>query len=130
MTTILDTNVLVRHLTGDPPAQARRATSYLRSATDIVLLDVVLAELAYVLKSVYETPRKEVANAARSTLTIPGVRVMDIALLRRAIELYEVGPLSFEDAYIVAASESWGVGSVASFDRAFDRISTVTRVEP
>ena len=130
MTTILDTSVLVRHLTGDPPAQARRATSYLRSATDMVLLDVVLAELMFVLKSFYEKPRAEAANAARSAIAMTGVRVMDIDLLHRAIELYERGPLSFVDAYKVATAETWGIETVTSFDKDFERVTSVTRIEP
>lgn len=32
VTAFVDTNVLVRHLTGDPPAQAARATRYLQRA--------------------------------------------------------------------------------------------------
>ena len=96
----------------------------------MVLPDVVLAELVYVLKSFYEKSRAEVANAARSAIAMTGVRVMDVDLLHRAIELYTIGPLDFPDAYVVAAAETWGIDSVASFDKAFDRIPSITRVEP
>ena len=37
MTAFLDTNVPVRHLTGEPPEMAGRATSYLRSASELLL---------------------------------------------------------------------------------------------
>jgi hypothetical protein len=53
----LDTNVLVRHLTGDPPAQGAKATRALQAGDELLLADLILAELAYVLESFYETPR-------------------------------------------------------------------------
>jgi len=61
----VDTNVLVRHLTGDPPAQAVRATRYLELADELLLPDLILAEVAYVLESFYETPRAQVAETLR-----------------------------------------------------------------
>lgn len=48
---LVDTNVLVRHLTGDPPAEARRATAFLAAGHVLLLADVILAELASVLSS-------------------------------------------------------------------------------
>jgi len=40
----VDTNILVRHLTGDPPEMARQATQYLTSASELLLTDLVVAE--------------------------------------------------------------------------------------
>jgi len=59
MRALLDTNILIRHLTGDPPAQAKRATAYLGADHELVLTDLVLAEMVYVLESFYEVPRTE-----------------------------------------------------------------------
>src|SRR5690606_24789734 len=43
----VDTNILVRHLTGDPPAMAARATGYLASADALYLPDLIAAETIY-----------------------------------------------------------------------------------
>jgi predicted nucleic acid-binding protein len=48
----------------------------------------------------------------------------------RAIEAYETERLDFAEAYLVACAESTGIGSIASFDRSFDRECTVRRIEP
>ncbi len=130
MTPFLDTNVLVRHLTGDPPDQAARATAYLRRAEVLLLPDLILAEVAYVLESFYEAPRAQVAEALRAVLAFPAIRVVDAELLLRAVEVYEAHRLDFADAYLVASAERTGVGEVASFDRGIDRVPTVRRVEP
>ena len=130
MTAFIDTNVLVRHLTGDPPAQAARATRYLQGADELLVPDLILAEVAYVLESFYETPRSQVATTLRSVLAFPAIRVLDVDLLQRAVEVYEVHRLDFADAYLVASAERTGVGVIASFDRGIDRVTTVRREEP
>lgn len=130
MTAFVDTNVLIRHLTGDPPAQARMATRYLAQASRLLLPDLIFAEVAYVLESYYEVARLQVAETLRSILAFRAIRVVDDVLLQRAVELYEAYGLDFADAYLVASAERTGVGVVASFDRGIDRVGTVTREEP
>ena len=130
MTAFVDTNVLIGHLTGDPPGQAARASRYLRDADELLLPDLILAEVAYVLESFYEVPRAQVATTLRAVLAFPAIRVVDIELVQRAVEVYEVHRLDFADAYLVASAERTGVGVIASFDRTIDRVATVRREEP
>jgi len=130
VTAFVDTNVLVRHLTGDPPDQAANATRYLAAADELLLADLILAEVVYVLESYYEVARTDVARALRAILAFPAVRVVDDPLLHRAVELYDAHRLDFADAYLVASAESTGVGVVASFDRSIDRVGTIRRDEP
>lgn len=129
MSAFVDTNILIRHLTGDPPQMARRATAYLSTATEILLTDLVVAETVYVLESFYEVPRVGVAEAIRSLVLMDTVVCVDVAVLLRAIEVYETDRLDFAEAYLVACAESTGVGRVVSFDRSIDRVSTVERVD-
>jgi predicted nucleic acid-binding protein len=130
VTAFVDTNILVRHLTGDPPELAARATRYLGGADELLLPDLILAELAYVLESFYQSARAQVAITLRAVLAFPAIRVLDTDLLQRAVEVYEVHRLDFADAYLVASAERTGIGVIASFDRAIDRVATVRREEP
>ncbi len=130
MTAFIDTNVLIRHLTGDPPAQAVRATRYLERSEELLLPDLILAEVAYVLESYYEVPRAQVAETLRAVLGFSAIRVVDADLLQRAVEVYDVHRLDFADAYLIASAERAGVGVIASFDRSIDRVGTVRREEP
>jgi len=126
----LDTNVLIRHLTGDPPAQARRASAFLEQAHELLVPDLIVAEVVYVLESFYEVERPQVAELARAILGFPAIVVADEPLLLRALEIYEVDRIDFAEAYLVACAEAAGVEAIASFDRSIDRVSTVRRVEP
>lgn len=130
MTAFVDTNVLIRHLTGDPPAQARRATRFLEQAHELLLPDLTFAEVAYVLESFYEVARADVASTLRAILAFPPIRVLDVEMLQRAVEVYEVHRLDFAGAYLVASAERSGIGVIVSFDRSIDRVTTVRREEP
>lgn len=132
MNAFVDTNVIVRHLTGDPPDLAERATRFLAAAGpgQLRLVDLVLAEVVYVLESFYKVPRLQVAEFARAIVAFPAIRVDDPAMLLRAIEVYEKERLDFADAYLVAVAERSGAGVVASFDKAIDRVDTVQRLVP
>ena len=120
MSAFIDTNILIRHLTGDPPETAARATAYLDSANELFLTDVVAAEAVYVLESFYDAPRGQVAEALRSLIAFDAIVCVDPALLLRAAEVYELDRIDFAEAYLVASAESTGVGVVASL-RPVDR---------
>jgi predicted nucleic acid-binding protein len=126
----IDTNVLVRHLTGDPLAQAERATAFLRGSHELILTDLVLAEMVYVLESFYEVPRTDIARMARSLLALPSIESGDHELLLRTVEIYELLRLDFAEAYLSALAEMSDVKRVASFDRQIDRVKSIERVEP
>ena len=128
MSAFVDTNIIVRHLTGVPPAMATRATAYLAEASELFLTDLIVAETVYVLESFYEAPREQVAAAMRSLVSMRSVVTVDPALLLRSIEVHENDRLDLAEAYLVACAESTGVGRVASFDRAIDRVDTVDRI--
>ena len=101
----VDTNILVRHLTGDPPDQAARATRFLAEAENLLLPDLIVAELVYVLQSVYATARPDIARTLRSVLAFEAIRVVDPELLQRTVEVYEFDRLDFPEAYLVACAE-------------------------
>jgi predicted nucleic acid-binding protein len=126
----VDTNILVRHLTGDPPEQAARATKFLAKADELLLADLVVAEVVDVLESFYQVPRPKVAELVRAIIAFQSVVVLDPAMLLRTLEVYEVDRLDFADAYLVAQAERSGIGVVPSFDTAIDRVTTIRRVEP
>jgi predicted nucleic acid-binding protein len=126
----LDTNVIIRHLTGDPPEMAAAATAYLATHDELFVPDLIVAEVVYVLESFYEVPRAEVARLARSLVGFRAVVTVDPALLLRAVEVYETARIDFADAYLVACAETTEVGEIVSFDRGLDRVVTVRRIEP
>ena len=122
--------MIVRHLTGDPPDQAAKATAALASGEALLLTDLVLAECVYVLESFYEVPPARVAELMRAAIALPNLKTVDEAILIRSLEIYELDRLDFAEAYLAAQADATGVGEVLSFDRSIDRLTTVRRREP
>lgn len=126
----VDTNVLVRHLVGDPPDLAARATAYLRKETGLLVADLVFAETIYVLESFYEVARPKISEAMRALIMMESVSIVDAPLLLRSLEIYEHDRLDFAESYLVASAESTKILQVASFDRSIDRVQSIKRIEP
>ncbi|MTE16481.1 PIN domain-containing protein [Nocardia aurantiaca] len=130
MTVFLDTNILIRHLTQDPPDMGRRATAFLAQSDSLHLADLILAETIYVLQSVYRVERPRLAALARVLVSSRNIVTDDPALLIRAIDVYEHYRLSFADAYLVALAEAVPESSIVSFDKGISKVETVNRIEP
>lgn len=109
---------------------AARATAALSTAEQLFLADLVLAECVYVLESFYEVERPRVAELMRAAIALPAVAVIDVPLLLRALEVYEIDRLDFAEAYLVASAEATGVNAIVSFDRSIDRLRTISRIAP
>ena len=102
----------------------------LSEAEELLLPDLILAEVVYVLESFYEVPRDEIARLAGAVVAFGSIRTLDPALLLRALEVYETARIDFAEAYLVASAETAGVDDIVSFDRDLDRVASVNRIEP
>jgi predicted nucleic-acid-binding protein len=105
----VDTNVWVRYVTNDNPAQARRAVKLLSAADSVYVPKTVLLELEWVLRAAYELPRAAILKAMLQILGLPVVSVEQSGQVAQALDWYREG-LDFADALHVA-----GCGTVESF---------------
>ena len=130
---LLDTNVIVRFLTGDHPAHSPRSRNlFARAAAGdvtVVVTELALAETVWVLQSFYKLDRSAIAAALRHLIESAGIEVQNKARLLSALRNFAQTDVNFMDAYhaAIAAAESIGI---ASFDRGFDKFAGVKRVEP
>lgn len=118
----LDTNVIIRFLTGEPAEQATAARRLLASGTPLHITHVTIAECAHVLRSVYRTPQPVIATVLRSLLALPHLDTDEPDLLLHTLEILETTGLGFADAHLAATAIDRGL-RVASFDRGLDRIA-------
>ena len=122
MSGFLDTNVVVRYLTGNPPQHAERAARIIDQDDGLLLTDVVLAETAYVLTSVYDVPREAVVGQLIALLRKQNITpfCLDKDLLCQALLFCRpLGRVSFDDALLWAAARSSEDKVVYSFDQRF-----------
>lgn len=113
----VDTNVIVRYLTGDDSQQADKARAVI-GQQPVFVPRTVLLEVEWVLRGVYDLPSEQIIPALRALAGLPGVSVEDAGLVAKAMDWAEAG-LDFADAiHLAAAAEC---ESFLTFDQRFAR---------
>ena len=111
----IDTNVLVRYLTGDHPEQAAKARALLMK-NDIFVSTTVLLECEWVLRRLYDFTNAETIAALRAVAGLPNIMVENAPLLTEALDRAETG-MDFADALHLGAAGH--CTSFLTFDRKF-----------
>ncbi len=63
-------------------------------------------------------------------VSLPGLQVPHRPSFLRALEVYAVTNLDFEDCLSLAHMERLKIKTILSYDRDFDRLKTIQRREP
>ncbi|MBI1736073.1 MAG: type II toxin-antitoxin system VapC family toxin [Candidatus Rokubacteria bacterium] len=118
----LDTNVLVRYLTQDEPAQTRRANRLIgetvAAGDRCAIASIVMCELVWVLDSAYRLERDAIASVLERLLATADFVVEEPDLVRRALADYRRGHGDFADYLIGWRNRHTGCDATATFDRA------------
>ena len=116
----VDTNVLVRYITKDDPAQERAASRFLDSARaraePIFVNVIVLCELVWVLGRTYEYSRAEVAAVIGQVLTTEQIVVEDADLAWLALSDFRGSKADFADCLIGRKNLRLGCAATVTFD--------------
>jgi predicted nucleic-acid-binding protein len=112
-----DTNVIVRYLTWDDPAQAAEAARVLEGADAVVLPLIVLCEAVWVLRRAYRHTPAEIASALRDLIAGATVET-DRAAAEAGLRLLEAGG-DFADGALLYDARRAGAERLVTFDRAF-----------
>lgn len=109
----LDTNVIVRVVTADDPAQLATALDVMR-LDGLWLCKTVLLETEWVLRYTYKLSRKSILETFLRLLGYRNLTVEAPEQVHLALDLYR-GGMDFADALHLAAST--GAGRFVTFDR-------------
>lgn len=101
--TAVDTNIIVRLLTGDDAKQSQKARSLFKNH-EIFIPDTVLLETEWVLRFAYKFEPAAINGALVNLLGLPNVRISRPEMLAKALDWQRQG-LDFADALHLAASQ-------------------------
>ncbi len=108
----VDTNVVVRLLTGDDPRQGRRAVELFRRE-QVFLPKTVLLETEWVLRSLYGFAPTAIFDALEALIALPNVTCESLGAIAQSIGWARKG-LDLADALHVASSAA--AEGFATFD--------------
>jgi len=116
----VDTNVVVRLITRDDHRQAAFADRFVENGAWISVL--ALAEATWVIDSVYDLNRGEIATAVEMLLNHKDLVLQDSDIVAAALELFRSRPaVDFSDCLILELARKAGHLPLGTFDRALSK---------
>ena len=117
----IDTNILIRFLTGDDELQARKVYSIFKNAesekkTLFVPLLVIL-ETIWVLDSVYEISRTEILESLSDLLLMPIFKFGQYSAVQQLVHSAQGNKYDLSDLLIAQSSKINGCETVLTFDK-------------
>ena len=107
---IVDTNLILRFLTGEPASQAKLAADFFQQGEN----DKILLHISPIVVA-------DVAKQLMQFLSNPSFKVQELGTIEKALTIFKNHNIDFADAYL-AASAMLADASIATFDRDFSKI--------
>lgn len=130
----VDTNVFLRFLVNDDPRQADACEALFRKSVAgreaIYTTELVIAEIVWVLESYYGLPKAEIRGKVEKILNTRNLECPAKETIIEALSVYEEKNVDYIDAYNACHLKHRGILEVYSFDRHYDRIDWLKRLEP
>lgn len=130
----LDTNVLLRLLVQDHPEMSAAAQSLMQRVEDgdetVVTTPFVIFETAFTLQRTYRLPKARIRDLLQALVSLPNIQMDQKEICLRALDLSADHNIPFADAYNAAWMLARGVVEIYTWDRDFNRIPGITRIEP
>ncbi len=127
---LLDTNLIIRYLTEDDKKKATAVEELLKKPeSKLYLVDVAIAEIIWVLKSVYGENREEVVKKLRILLSSTTIKY-NKEVITQTLKNYEEKNIGWVDAYLAALIQVGKYKALYSYDKGLDKIPGIRRIEP
>ena len=131
---LLDANIVLRHLLADHPDHSPRATAYLeriaRGEIRVRVAETFVFDAVFVLERTAKRSKSDIRDDVRDLLDLPGIELPTKVRMRRALDRFAALNIAFVDAYQSVLMEELGLTDIVSFDRHFDRVPALRRIEP
>jgi len=123
----VDTNVLVRLLTGDGGPQVAAAEDYVASGAWVS--HVVLVETIWVLDTSYAVPRADIVSAVEALLDHEVLVLQEPDVVAAALAVFrERTKLGFTDCIVLAIAKRHGHVPLGTFDRELGKQADAERI--
>lgn len=130
MSNLLDTNLIIRFLTSDDLQKAKNVKRMLSSGKTFFLPEVAFAEIVWVLISYYGFEREEIYEKLKSLLSFRKISCNRLVLSQALENYHNFAHLDFVDCYLAALAQEKESNVLYSYDRGFDKVKGIKRLEP
>jgi len=129
-----DTNLFIRFFTGDSDNQSQESKKFLNQVSkgkyELFVCDLIVAEIIYVLESIYHLDRNEVVEKILAIAETDNTIIENRQVILGALDLYEEKNIDFIDAYLASHSIKNNCDTVFTFDKDFRKIDFIKKIIP
>jgi predicted nucleic acid-binding protein len=130
----VDTNVFLRFLVNDDPAQADACEALFRNAIAgdeaLCTSEMVIAEIIWVLESYYELKKADIRESVEKILNTRNLDCPNSEIIISALSIYVEKNIDFIDAFNAFILKRDEINEIYSYDKHFDRVDWIKRIEP
>jgi len=130
----IDTNIFLRYLTKDDPSKYDKCREIFKKAIEgkitLVTSGMVIAELIWTLLSYYKIAKADIVEKVTIIVSTENLYIPDKNIIADALVLYSRKNIDYIDAYNAVFMKYHGLDKIYSYDRDFDAIEGVKRMEP
>jgi len=130
----IDANVILRYLTNDVPEQAKQVEELFNRVEvgneDVFLPDIILADIIWILEKYYKQTREDIREWITAILSLQGLTFSDKKMALNALDIYVAKKIDWSDASAAIQMLQRDITEIYSFDKHFDRIDGIIRIEP
>ena len=131
---VIDANIVLRFILADHAQQSPRCRKLFERVVNdqeqIRLPEAALSDVVWTLGSFYKMPKTQIRQFVLDVLALDGVRMARKPVVRDALDLFAVKNIDFTDALVISEMQHDGETEVYSFDRDFDKMAEIKRLEP
>jgi predicted nucleic-acid-binding protein len=128
----LDSNVILRAITGDDPIQsplAQRFLTTLSSSRPGVINPVVLVEIAWTLRARHKYPKREILRHIEEFMRSSAYHIVDRDAVSEALVISLRHPIEFADALIGEINRLVGCATTMTFDEGATEVPGFTQLQ-
>lgn len=132
----VDTNVIIRLLTGDDERKRKDSTVLFEKASSGELIlsapETVIADAVFVLSSpnLYNLPKHKIRDLLVPLLRYPNFKVENKQVIIQALDYYVDKNIDFTDAILAVLTQQSEAKTIYSYDEDFDKFTNIIRKEP
>ena len=133
MISLLDTNVIVRFLTGNTDEKFKGVYDFFQDIEQgkisVELKLIVLFQTIFILKSYYKVPKGKIVKAMKGLLKLKGLKIIEKKTVVSMMDIWDSNNIEIVDAYLIACLEKNSQNILYSYDKDFDKFK-IKRQEP
>lgn len=117
----VDTNILVRFLTGDDEVQTKKVYKIFKDCEQekklLFVTLLVILELIWVLESAYNISRDEILDSINDLILMPILKFETLSSLQQFVQAAKNNTYDLSDLLIAHSAKVQGCESVITFDK-------------